>query len=102
MIFLKKYESLSHFLEVNVSNSIKQVLLEYIKENEMYTNCDVYENPEKYQLNMNMQITIPYDSYFKTPEYDLDFDVVVEAITTLTELVDNELQTNCFQDRSGK
>ena len=98
-ICLKKYSSLAHFLEEHMSNSIKKVLLDYIKENEMYTDREVYENPEKYQLNMEMQITIPYDSYFKAPEYDLDFDIVVEATTTVTELVGDELQTNLFQDR---
>lgn len=94
----RKYESFNEYLEVHASKALKQVLLDYMKENSLYTDREVYDNPQDYKLDINLKISIPYIYHFTAPNYNLDFDIVVDVLTELTELIGDELQTNLFQD----
>lgn len=94
----RKYNSFNEYLEVNYSKSLTKVLLEYFKENALYTSKEVYENQAKHKLDMKIKISIPYVYHFTAPDYNLDFDIVIDALTEITKLKDGELQTDLYKD----
>ena len=51
----RKYESFNEYLEVHASKALKQVLLDYMKENSLYTDKEVYDNPQDYKLDINLR-----------------------------------------------
>lgn len=52
----RKYESFNEYLEVHASKALKQALLDYMKDNSLYTDREVYDNSQDYKLNINLKI----------------------------------------------
>lgn len=94
-----KYRSLGDFLIVNEYRFIISEILNYIRKNSIYTSSEVFKNPQKYDLRIDMDISLVKEQHFKASSFNLDFDIVVRAITSITELVGDELYTNSFNDK---
>lgn len=95
----KTYESFEEYIVENYKDSIRDALLACFKKNAIYADADSYADPEKYGLKIRLIWQLVQIKHFKAPDYMLDFDMQIQALVEVDELVGGELQTNTFEDR---
>ncbi len=91
-------KTLAEYVLVNHGDVIEASLIQYFKENNLYATSEEYADPEKYKLSINISVEDFKQSYFKAPGNLIDFDIQLDCIIEVTDLVGNELETNLFSD----
>lgn len=90
--------NLAEYILANYGKTIEASLIHYFKEHSLYADVDEFENPEKYQFNIDIHVTSYKHRYFKAPGDAVDFDIEINCIIEVTDLVGDELETSIFED----
>ncbi len=91
-------KSLTEYVLVNYGDAIEASLIQCFKENNFYATTEKFNNPEKYKLNINIKVNDFRHAYFKAPDNTIDFDILLDLMIEVTDLVGDELETNIFSD----
>ena len=95
----KKYESLAEYIFEHYEKIIKDKLIAYFKENALYGSREEWDEPEKYGFGVE-EITLSQPRLFPfwSSNNQLDFDMLVHAVTTIHCMVGDEAQLDFFEN----
>ena len=91
-------KTLAEYVLVQHGDAIETSLIQYFKSNNLYATTEKYDDPEKYKLTISIQVESYKHSYFKAPGNQIDFDMKIDCLIEVTNLVGKELETRLYTD----
>ena len=91
-------KTLAEYVLMKHGDAIKSSLIQYFRDNNLYATAEKYDDPVKNVFSIKIYFEDYRQAYFKIPGDLVDFDIKVDCLIEVTNMVGNELEVRLFND----
>lgn len=91
-------KTLAEYVLMKYGDTIESSLIHFFRDNNLYATSEKFDSPESYNFTIKIHVEGYKQAYFKAPASLIDFDILVDCLIEVTNLVGVELETRLYTD----